>query len=129
VKHIESLDSVLACIGAVEGCGLSDGQDVQADSSVGLLEEIEPQEEVVYRGSWDPATISCRRVGVYFEMADTPEEMAGSWNDDGDVIQTADRVTELVASFCGCLTTILRTCLSGETEEVDVCRESILRSF
>jgi hypothetical protein len=36
VKHIESPDSVLARVGAVESCWLSDRQDVQADSAMGL---------------------------------------------------------------------------------------------
>jgi hypothetical protein len=36
VKHIESPGSVLARVGAVESCWLSDRQDVQADSAMGL---------------------------------------------------------------------------------------------
>jgi hypothetical protein len=47
VKHIESPDSVLTRVGAVDSYWLSDRQDVQADSAIGLLEEIEPQAEVI----------------------------------------------------------------------------------
>jgi hypothetical protein len=41
MKHVESLDSVLARVGAIESCCVSDRQDVQADSALGLLEETE----------------------------------------------------------------------------------------
>lgn len=63
VKHIESPDSVLARVGVVESCGLSNRKNGQADSTVGLLEEIEPQAQVFKHGAFD---LFHRWVGVFF---------------------------------------------------------------
>jgi hypothetical protein len=53
LDRVEYHDSVLARVGAVESCWLSDLQDVKANSAAGLLEEIEPQAEVFTHGAWD----------------------------------------------------------------------------
>jgi hypothetical protein len=59
----ESPDSVLARVGAVEVVGFRSVKDIQADTAVGLLEEIEPHKEVVEQEAWNPANHVRRREG------------------------------------------------------------------
>jgi hypothetical protein len=90
VKHSESPDSVIARVGAVESCWLSDRQDEQADSAVGSLKE----KRVISGGL---LTRRVRSVGVYFEVTGSSEEVSSGRDDVANVMKAADRVTELVA--------------------------------
>jgi hypothetical protein len=107
MKHIESPGSVLAGVGAVESCWLSNCQDVEADSTLGLFEEIKP-------------SLSGR---VFSEVTDSFEEELSGRNNEGAMIKAADHVVEPVVSR---RLVILRIsadnslCLSfGRQEEVD----------
>jgi hypothetical protein len=86
---------VLARVGAVECCWLSDRQDVQAASALCLLEKIEPQGEVVTHVAWDPTNRFRRRERGGLEVTDSSEEVPRSRNDETDMIEMANKFSYL----------------------------------
>jgi hypothetical protein len=82
---------MLARVGSVERCWFPDRQNVQADSTLCLLEEIEPQLEVVAYDTLDSTNRVRRWERGVIEVADSAEEVPRGRDDEADVIETADK--------------------------------------